>query len=109
MTCDFAYVDPVGSISSFSYNTATKKLTIVGTDLPTSVADIASIEFAKTNCVVDSSTVSATGVSCTLETTPTCGQFTPIFSHVLGLIPVASGVASTSVTCPLTSVTASEH
>ena len=35
MTCDFTYVKPVGKVESATYDTATKRLSVTGIDLPT--------------------------------------------------------------------------
>jgi len=45
MNCSFEYVKSVGEISSFSYDKATKKLSISGTSLPTNSSELKSINF----------------------------------------------------------------
>jgi hypothetical protein len=37
MTCDFAYVKPVGEVKSATFDKDTKKLVVTGIDLPTMV------------------------------------------------------------------------
>jgi len=37
MTCDFAYVKPVCTVKSATFDKATKKLVVTGIDLPTMV------------------------------------------------------------------------
>jgi hypothetical protein len=37
MTCDFAYVKPVGTVKSATFDKVTKKLVVTGIDLPTMV------------------------------------------------------------------------
>lgn len=34
MTCDYTYVEPVGEVTAATYNDVTKKLVIIGVDLP---------------------------------------------------------------------------
>ena len=36
MTCDYQYTDPVGSISSFTFDASTRLLTVTGVGIPTS-------------------------------------------------------------------------
>jgi hypothetical protein len=37
MTCDVAYIEPTAAISDFTYTSSSKELSIVGTDLPTTL------------------------------------------------------------------------
>ena len=37
MTCDFAYVEPVGKVNGASFDLSSKRLTVTGIDLPTMV------------------------------------------------------------------------
>jgi hypothetical protein len=97
LTCDFTYTLPEGEITSFTFVESTKKLTIVGTALPT-VID--SVEFALARCNVDTAT--DTLVECVLEKEPTCGDYKPILTSMLGIIPVASGVNAHTVQCTIT-------
>jgi hypothetical protein len=39
-TCDFTYIENVGDLTSFSYNTNTQVVTITGTNLPTDITEI---------------------------------------------------------------------
>jgi hypothetical protein len=37
MTCDVAYIEPTATISGFTYTAFSNELSIVGTDLPTTL------------------------------------------------------------------------
>jgi hypothetical protein len=105
ITCGFNYTEPVGEITSFTFDTASNKVTIVGTSLPTAAADIYSVEFAKSLCTVDSTTVTATGFECTLIQEPTCGTWAPKLTAVLGVVPNAAAIVSLEVACSITAAT----
>jgi len=106
LDCDFAYVEPVGEISGFTFDLASKKVVITGTNLPSVMTDIRNITFAKTNCEIVESTLTSTGVDCILEREPTCGaNFLPNYIHKLGKIPVASTATGVNVDCTVTAVT----
>jgi hypothetical protein len=94
MSCDYTYIQAVGSITSFSLDSVTNQLTIEGTELPTDLNKIQSIQFAKEKCipVVPESGLVSTTLKCTLENTPTCGEHLPILVSVDGAIPVDSTV-----------------
>lgn len=67
--------------------------------------DVRNIYFAKSLCKIDQSTLSSTGVECTLERNPTCGSYIPVYTAKLGKIPSAGGVSEEVVTCSIQSVT----
>jgi hypothetical protein len=67
LTCDFTYILPVGEITAFTYTESTKKLVITGTNLPSVISNISSVEFALAYCTIDESTLSDTNVECTLN------------------------------------------
>lgn len=100
LTCNFTYVDAAGSVTGFTYDTTTRRLALAGTDFPTNVSDIRSIEFAKTSCVLDSATLTATALECTLQGEPTCGSHEPILTSMLGVIP-NSGLTPLAVQCTI--------
>jgi hypothetical protein len=102
LTCDFVYTEPVGEVTSFTFDAATKKVVLTGTSFPTNPVDIRSVEFALTPCAVDSNTLSDTNLECTLVHEPTCGDFTPVLVANLGLIPNNAAMAATTVTCTIT-------
>lgn len=111
LTCDFSYIENKGSITSFEFTEATKKLVITGTDLPQNFTDIATIEYAQSFCTPDTAVaLTGTSVSCTLNRNPTCGNWKPILISSLGKIAVADTVANQSIQCsisgamPLTSL-----
>jgi hypothetical protein len=62
MTCDMNYILPDAEITSFSFDTSSFILTITGTLLPSTMDDMQDIIFADTNCVIDESSLSATGM-----------------------------------------------
>ena len=88
MTCDYTYVDPVGTIDSFTYHTANKSLNVTGTKLP-NMTDVESITFAQAFCnVTDNTTVIKTNVSETITnadntTTTVTTEYVTAFACVL--------------------------
>jgi len=67
MTCDVAYIEPTATISGFTYTASSRELSIVGTELPTTLDGMQDIIFAQTYCTIDESSMTATGMTCTLE------------------------------------------
>jgi hypothetical protein len=104
MTCDFTYIEPVGEIKSFTYDETTKKVVITGEALPESLTLIGSVEFAKSPCTVDDSTLTSTTVECTLDLPPTCGSHQPIFTSINGIVPNSDSVVSVTIDCTITNV-----
>jgi len=92
LTCGFKYIEPVGEISSFTFDEGTKKLVITGVELPSVIENITSVEYALSYCTVDPSTLTDTHVECTLNQDPTCGDWTPVLTSHYGLIPTAEGL-----------------
>jgi hypothetical protein len=54
LTCDFTYTTPVGEITAFTYDTASKVVVLTGTAFPEKQTDIQKIMFALTECKIDS-------------------------------------------------------
>lgn len=104
LTCDFTYVEAVGKVTSFVYDSTSSKLTLTGVDMPALITDIAKVEFALSDCAVDELTLSATNLECTLVQEPTCGDFTPILRSNLGIIPNADTMAAETITCTVSTV-----
>jgi hypothetical protein len=104
LTCDFTYIDPVGEITAFSFDSATNKLIITGTELPV-VGEIYHIQFAKSFCTIDESVHTATNIECTLDQEPVCGDHLPILTHNLGLVPLVDSIVPDTIVCTLTSIT----
>jgi hypothetical protein len=80
LNCNYTYVEPTGKkVNSFTYDANTQILTLVGTDLPTTIASIQHIAFAKTLCKLDNTLVftGSTQIQCTLAREPTCGSHVP--------------------------------
>lgn len=75
-------------------------LTIDGTSLPL-IADIQSVEFAKSQCTVDAAS-SATQIKCKLDIRHTCGNFKPALASKFGLIPIANTVTDIKIDCTMT-------
>jgi hypothetical protein len=94
LTCDFTYILPEGEITAFTFTESTKKLVITGTNLPSVISNISSVEFAFAYCTIDESTLSDTNVECTLNKEPTCGDHKPILTSYLGLIPNGDSVSA---------------
>jgi hypothetical protein len=46
MDCEFQYVPAVGEITAVEFKADTKVLTVTGTELPSKIADIQSLNFA---------------------------------------------------------------
>ena len=94
LTCGFTYIEAVGEITSFTFDESTKKLVITGVDLPSVIENITSVQYALSYCTVDPSSVSATNIECTLNQDPTCGDWTPILTSKLGVIPNSDSLAA---------------
>lgn len=103
LTCDYAYVEPVGEISAFTFNQDAGTLNIVGSSLPSNSSNITSVTFAHSTCTIDESTRTETNIDCTLDRAPVCGDYTPILLTYLGIIPNAGTVATQSVSCSIAS------
>jgi len=99
LTCDFTYIMPEGNITAFTYTESTKKLVITGVNLPSVLSNISSVEYALAPCTVDNSTLSNTTLECTLDKEPTCGDYKPILTSVLGVIPTTDAVSPQTITC----------
>lgn len=108
MTCNVAYIEPTTTeVTGYTYDSSTELVTITGVLLPTTIDDMQGVKFAQTNCIIDEDTMTETGMQCTLDSNPVCGEFIPKVISKLGLIPSASDVTATSVTCTITSVVSS--
>jgi hypothetical protein len=103
ITCGFNYTEPLGEVASFTFDTATNKVTLVGTAMPSNASDIYRVEFAQSTCTIVSGTVTETGLECILDREPTCGSWVPKLTAVLGVIPNAADVATLDVACSVTS------
>jgi hypothetical protein len=97
LTCDFTFILPVGEVTAFTFDEATKKLVLTGTDIPSVIANISKVEFALLECIVDESTLTATKLECILEKEPTCGDHLPILTSLLGKIPNAASLAAKTI------------
>jgi hypothetical protein len=89
-------------VTAFTFDSTNNKLVLTGTDLPTAVEDIQDVIFAKSKCTVDSTTLSATNLECTLEREPTCGSYLPILNSKLGRIPNDAALVEQVVSCTIT-------
>jgi hypothetical protein len=105
LTCDYTYVEPAGAISSFTYDAASKLLSITGSAFPANITQIASVEFALTNCIINNATYSETNIDCTLVSDPTVGSWKPILVSSMGLIPNADSVNGNVIPSTVTSAT----
>ena len=103
LNCDYVFTEPTGEVTSFTFDSATKKVVLTGTGFPTNVYDYTSAEFALSPCTINPDTITATNIECTLDHEPTCGNFKPILKSNLGFIPIAASLASSSVQCTITS------
>ena len=101
LTCGFKYIMPEGEVTSFTFDESTKKVVLTGTNLPLGLENITSVEFALSYCTVDESTLSDTNIECTLNQDPTCGDWTPILTAALGVIPNADAMATQTVSCSI--------
>jgi hypothetical protein len=97
LTCDFTYTEPVGDVTAFTFDLATKNLILTGSGFPIQTTDIRSVTFAKTNCVVDQATLTATHLECTLDNEPICGDYKPQLVSNLGLVPNAASLVASTV------------
>ena len=73
LDCDFEYVDAVGEVTEFTFDSGTKTLVVEGTDLPLP-AEIEEVWYANKLCVVDASST-ATYLTCVLSETEECGTW----------------------------------
>jgi hypothetical protein len=53
LNCGYEYVEPVGKVTSFTYNDDTRQLNISGLSLPQESSGIRYIDFAKSRCELD--------------------------------------------------------
>jgi hypothetical protein len=100
MTCDYAYITSVGDISDFSISSTT--LTITGTDLPESIDDIESITYAQSSCTIDESSISSTSIECEIDGDTVCGEWTPVYTTIFGVIEVSA--SSVTIECTATDI-----
>lgn len=99
LTCDFSYILPDGEITGFTFDEATSRLQLVGVNLPSVISNISKIEFALAECLVDQSTLSASKIDCTLQKEPTCGDYLPILTSALGVIPNNASLRPRTILC----------
>ena len=99
LNCDFTYVEPLGEVTSFTFDEASKLLVVTGTRLPATSDLLRHIVFAHEKCdisgedafAVDGETIS---ITCTLGGEPTVGMYHPIVVATIGTVPMADGVAA---------------
>ena len=103
LTCDFVYTNPVGEVSSFTFNDVTNKVTITGVSLPTTADQIRTVNFALASCIPDQTTMTATYLECTLDKQPTCGSYAPQLVSVLGVLPNAVTAVPVVIGCTVSS------
>jgi hypothetical protein len=90
-----------GEITAFTYTAATKLLVITGTNLPSIISNISSVEYALAYCTVDEATLTATNVECTLNQEPTCGDYKPILTSLLGIMQYDADVTDETILCTI--------
>jgi hypothetical protein len=66
MTCSLSYISPDATVTAFAYDLSSRLMTITGTNLPTSLSEMQGVRFAQSECAIDESTMTATGMQCTL-------------------------------------------
>ena len=103
LTCDFTYTQPVGEVTSFTFDAPSKKLVLTGTNLPDSVSKIRHVIFSLSECEVNPATLSATNLECTLKKEPTCGSYVPTLTSVLGVVPNSASLTAQTVSCSISS------
>jgi len=103
LDCDFSYVQPVGQVTGFTFEQATSKLVLTGTNLPTHLDDVREISFAKTTCSINEDAFSSSRVECTLDQAPTCGRYIPEYIAKKGLIP-STGLSDVVINCQVSEV-----
>lgn len=79
LTCDFEYIIPEGEVTGFSYDPDTMLLNISGVNLPKNLSEIRHVEFAHSLCSINESSINETGLLCTLNHGPVCGDHLPIY------------------------------
>jgi hypothetical protein len=104
LNCDYTYTTPTAQVTSFTFDEASKVLTLTGTGLPTTLDEIQRVDFAKASCATDATmTASDTTLTCTLEKEPTCGSHTPELVSTLGKIPNDGSIVATVISCTILS------
>jgi len=100
LDCDYAYIDAVGEVTSFSISGTT--LAISGTDLPDTIDDIESIYFAQAECEIDESSITDTYIECDITGDQVCGDFSPVYTTIYGVIEVTA--SDETITCTATDI-----
>jgi len=103
ITCGFNITEPVGEVASFTFDTATNKLTLVGTEMPVNASDVYLVEFAQSTCTIETGTITETGLECILDREPTCGSWVPKLTAVLGIVPNIANLTNLEVECTIAS------
>jgi len=67
LNCDYQYVEPVGEVTAFTYDSETRQLIVEGTDLPQADENLRFIYFAKTRCELTSTPYSSVEYAVTEE------------------------------------------
>lgn len=104
MTCSFEYIPAIGSVSAFTFDLATKKLTVSGLSFPGDEG-YKNVRFAQSICNIDWLTLTETFFECTLEQEPTCGAWSAEVLTPWGYVPVDVGVSNITVACTISMVT----
>jgi hypothetical protein len=93
LTCSFSYTDQESELTSFTYTASTRLLTVTGTNFMTNIDKYQRVEYAKSSCTIDVESMKGAGFECTLDKTPTCGDYKPIVTTIYGNIKVKDTVA----------------
>jgi len=96
------YTEPQGEVNHFTYDAATKKVVLNGTGLIG--PGLRHVEFAKSRCSVDKTTMNETYMECTLVQEPTCGDHVPYLTSRLGLVNNSASLTPETITCLVDSV-----
>jgi len=104
LTCNFTFIEPVGEITYYEYDSNAKKLTIEGVDIPVNETEIQGVTFAQTHCTLVDDTLTATGLECILDEEPTCGTYLPDVTTILGNIPHNEYLEATRIGCSIYSL-----
>lgn len=102
LTCHFNYSVPQGEVTAYTYTTATKVLTLTGTNLPANASLIRHVEFAHSKCSISAS--SNTSLTCTLDHIPVCGSHLPNLVAKQGSVNSSASLSATVIGCTATSI-----
>lgn len=102
MNCDYAYVQAVSQVTSQTYDSASRLLTVTGSALPTSDLQVS---FGGVGCAASPAPIfTLNQIQCTLVSKPRAGSHKAEIRSSSGLLPYAANVPAIDVTLIANSV-----